>query len=222
MGAFRKNTQFEHLAGVSLYIVHLVKSAGSLSAIDAAFYGLKWFHGCLDLVSPTESSIVKNALESAKRALSKKRVPMEPVNSEALMKLCADFADSSDLTKIRGIVMSVLAYAGFLRVDELRNLKVVDLLLHEKFVTIVIKQGKTDQFRQGDHVDIVRTGSVACPVGWVQKYLKLAQLDPDNPAHGGLYVFRQISASKKCAKKLVSVNRPLSYSAVKRKYCANN
>ena len=198
-----------------LYILHLVRQSGSLSAVDAVFYGTKWLHECANLVSPTEATSVKNALEAAKRALSKKREPMEPVEPEALCKLCAEFLQSNDLTQVRCVVMSVLAFSGFLRANELRNLQLGDFLFHDGFMTVVIRQAKTDQFRQGNHVDIAKTDTVACPVMWVEKYFKLALLDPQDPASSKMFVFRQISSSKYAGKKLVAPNKPLSYTAVK-------
>ena len=194
-----------------LYLLHLSKSAKGISAIDAVFYGIKWVHDCLDLKSPTDYSSVKNAYEAAKRQLSRPRSPMAPIPSEVLRKLCSDNVDSSDLKVVRSVTMSVLAFAGFLRADELRQLQTQDILMHENFVTIVLRQSKTDQFRQGNHVDVAKTGNLSCPVFWLNKYFSAARIDLNI---GGQFVFRQISVCK-AGKKLVSVNKPLSYTATK-------
>ena len=197
-----------------LYILHLTNLGKGLSVIDAAFYGIKWVHDCVDLKAPTGFSSVQNAFQAAKRKLSKARQPMDPVPPEVLNKLCADKESCNDLFVVRSVAMAILAFAGFLRADELRCLQVRDFLMHDDFVTLVIRQAKTDQFRKGDHVDIVKTGSVSCPIFWLQKYLKLASIDLDDVNQSDKFVFRQISGSKN-GKKLVAVNRALSYSALR-------
>ena len=197
-----------------LYILHIAKTARGISALDATYYGVKWVHDCVDLKSPTDFSSVKNAFESAKRKLSRARKPVDPVPVEVLNKVGAEYCNSDDLAVIRSVSMAILAFAGFFRADEVRKIKAGDILMHDGFMTVVLRQSKTDQFRQGDHVDIVKTDSVSCPMFWLSKYLRKAGIDLSNESQSDMYIFRQISASKS-GKKLVSTNRPLSDSAVR-------
>ena len=46
--------------------------------------------------------------------------------------------------------MALLAFAGFLRFDELSNLKLKDVLSHAKYFELFIEGSKTDQYREGD------------------------------------------------------------------------
>ena len=62
-----------------------------------------------------------------------------------------------------------LAYAAFLRYDELSNLKICDLEFAESHVKIFIKKSKTDQFREGAWVIVGATGKVTCPVRMLSK-----------------------------------------------------
>ena len=57
---------------------------------------------------------------------------------------------------------------------------------------IFIESNKTDQYRDGTWVTIARTDSKTCPVGIVERYIKLADISgsPD------LHFFRGISRSK--------------------------
>ena len=199
-------------ADFCLYIIHLTNLGKGLSSVDAVYYGIKWFHDCVDLKSPTEFSSVKNAFQAAKRQLSVARCPMDPIPVDVLKKVCAENHDSNDLSVIRSVVMALLAFAGFLRAEELRVLQVRDVLIHQDFVTLIIRKAKNDQFRKGDHVDIVKTGTVSCPMFWLQKYFSATGIDLDDERQADHHIFRQICVSNK-GKRLVSVNRPLSYTA---------
>ena len=49
-----------------MYLSILIDEGKSKNVMSSAFYAIKCLHNCNDLVDPTESSIVKNILESAK------------------------------------------------------------------------------------------------------------------------------------------------------------
>ena len=69
--------------------------------------------------------------------------------------------------------MCLLAFAAFLRFDELSKLRLTDLTLDKDKLTIKIRSSKTDQLRKGDEVVIARVGSDTCPVSMLEKYLSL-------------------------------------------------
>ena len=52
--------------GMYTYLSILIDEGKSSNVVSSAFYGIKWLHNINDLVDPTESSIVKNILETAK------------------------------------------------------------------------------------------------------------------------------------------------------------
>ena len=63
------------------------------------------------------------------------------------------------------MAMALLAFAGFLRFDELANLKLKDLALHDTSFWAFIESSKTDQFREGAIVPIVKSGTDCFPLG---------------------------------------------------------
>ena len=70
------------------------------------------------------------------------------------------------------MAMALLAFAGFLRFDELSaNLKLKDLTLHDTNFELFIESSKTDQYREGAIVPIVKSGTDLCPWGNLEKYL---------------------------------------------------
>lgn len=75
--------------------------------------------------------------------------------------------------------MVLLAFAGFLRFNELINIRRCDIQLFCSHVNIFIMKSKTDIFRQGAWVLIGTTGSLSCPVNMLRRYLTLAKLTSD-------------------------------------------
>lgn len=82
---------------MALYLVCLVQQNTSPSSIVQTFYSMKWAHSIIGGDSPTDSVLVKNILEGAKR-----------------------FWDHT-LYSQRIICSCLIAYAGFLRASELLN-----------------------------------------------------------------------------------------------------
>ena len=83
------------------------------------------------------------------------------------------------------MAMALLAFAGFLRFDELANLKLKDLALHDTRFELFIESSKTDQYREGAIVPIVKSGTDLCPWGNLEKYLSQAKLTLPTSSQGG-------------------------------------
>ena len=104
---------------VALYLACLVQQSVSPSPVVHAFYGIRWAHSVISVPSPTESDIVKNVLEGARRRLSHSVQKEDPITPELLEKIF-----------VEGNLMNqriILSYTGFLRVSELLNLKFCDV-----------------------------------------------------------------------------------------------
>ena len=89
--------------------------------------------------------------------------------------------------------MMLLAYAAFLRYDELSNLKICDLEFAESHFKIFIEKSKTDQFREGAWVIVEATGKVTCPVRMLSKYVQLAEITNQDSSE---FLFRPIALHK--------------------------
>ena len=55
---------------VAVYFASLIQTASSQGLVNAAFYGMNWFHDFNGIGSPTNSKLVVNVLEVAKHILS--------------------------------------------------------------------------------------------------------------------------------------------------------
>jgi hypothetical protein len=157
---------------VSLYLIHISHSAKTPAPISKATAAISWAHKMAGVSDPCFSPIVKNCVDGLKRKLSSPIVKKEPITAEILVKLyehhCADFT-IKNLLAIRTVAMCLVAYAGFLRFDELSRIKLEHLTFERTHVSICIPSSKTDIFRQGQMVIIARLSSKVCPVSVLQK-----------------------------------------------------
>ena len=89
------------------------------------------------------------------------------------------------------MVLCVLGFAGFMRTDEMLNLKIECIKFHKGYMTVFIPSSKTDQDRNGHTIHISAVSSLCCPVLILKNYIKLAGLKT------GDYVIYKIVKTKK-------------------------
>ena len=191
---------------VAIYLTHLLDSKVSFHVISAAFYSIKWFHVMNDLSDPTLNSWVKSLLEAGKRMNSVPVKKKDTINSEMLKDLCDMFSSTDDVLHLRDLTMILLGYAGFLRFNEISELKCNDIQFKEHYIVLKIRKSKTDVYRCGKEVLISKGTSSACPQSMLQKYLYVTKQDVDSDK----FLFRPVNRSKGKAKLLVA-DKILSY-----------
>ena len=115
-------------------------------------YSLKWAHSMNGLGDPTENGFVKDLNESAKRLRSSKVIKKDAINTEMLIEICDLFKANSDLLTLRDLSMILIGFAGFLRFDELVELRCCDVGFKENFLSVQIRKSKTDVYRSGNEI----------------------------------------------------------------------
>ena len=105
-----------HLA---LYMQHLNTAKHSRSAVEEVVHALAWVHKMAGIESPTESPLVQSVLEGLRRILSKPKVRKEPVSIEMLQAMVEAAGPTPSLSDVRLLAVCLVAFAGFLRCDEL-------------------------------------------------------------------------------------------------------
>lgn len=74
------------------------------------------------------------------------------------------------------LAVCLLAFAGFLRCEELLKLECADVEFNAQGLLLNITSSKTDQFREGASLVIARTGLSTCPVAMMERYFQLGKL----------------------------------------------
>ena len=102
--------------------------------------------------------------------------------------------------------MATLGFAGFLRWDDLSQIKACDIDFHLGFVKIFLEKCKNDQFREGSWICIAETETRYFPVSLLKRFLHIGEHSLDS------FLFRKISHTKagfKLRKQKLSYSRAL-------------
>jgi hypothetical protein len=128
---------------VSLYLVHISHSCKSPAPIIKAVSAISWAHKLAGAIDPNLSNIVKSTSEGLKRKLCKPINKKEPITAD-ILKQIVDLhighagMNQCNLLNIRTVTMCLVAYAGFLRFDELANIKLKHLTFTDSGMDILI------------------------------------------------------------------------------------
>lgn len=195
---------------ISSYLMSLYQNNAPFSRMESSFYAIKWRYDCNPRVvnNPCDTKYLHNVLLGLKRLLSKPIVKKEPVTPEILRAIVAKFGCSGSLIDIRLCAMVLLSYAGFLRHNELINIRRCDLEIFNSHVNIFICQSKTDIFRQGAWVLIGATNSPTCPLAALNSYLDAAGLHNESDED---FLFRRASFLKSSNSHKLRPGQQLSY-----------
>ena len=192
-----------------LYLQHLSESVQSKSAVEEAVHAVSWLHQMAGLPSIAGSPIVQATLGGLRRELAKPKKRKEPVTAEMLLAMVEAAGPSPSLTEVRLLAICLVAFAGFLRCEELLKLRCADVAFNTEGMVINITSSKTDQYREGASLVIAHMGTATCPVSMMQRYFSMGHLAHDSQD----YLFRGIMHTKsgECLRKGGS----LSYSRLR-------
>ncbi len=192
---------------VSLFMSHLSTTYKSSSVIQSSYCALKWVHDLAGVHNPMENKFLQNLVEGAKREHAKPVSKKSPVTSEALEECCIKYQGCNTLTVRRDISMALLLFAGFLRYNEIADLKIQDVVICDTHLQLTIRKSKTDQYRKGNELVIHRSNKITCPVLNLEKYMRVASISLD---HSEKFLFRPVTHTK-AGYKLIDRNKPLSH-----------
>jgi hypothetical protein len=177
---------------VAIFCVHLLSIGASYNVMLSYVSSVKWFHSLYHFGDPTDNDYVRNLLECGKRSNRKQRCKKDIVSLEVIKKLFVKYSQSQDLSVVRDLAMIVVSYAGFLRYDEMSNIKCCDVKFYDEYVRIVIPKSKTDQYRDGNEILLSKLDSPACPYVALMEYIRLAKVDLESSS----FLFRAVFKGK--------------------------
>lgn len=177
---------------VVLFILSILQQAKSSISLQHALYAIKWGHERQGL-NFEFSPLIKKLLEASKRILGKPCNKKEPITSGTIKQLVTHFiTENVILSDLRDVTMFVIGFCGFLRFNEIVNIKRSDIDFQINYVTIFLEKSKTDKYKEGNKVFLAETKSKACPVKLLRQYLKLACIKCDSEE----YIFRAVTRMK--------------------------
>lgn len=126
-----------------------------------------------------------------------------------LAQIVSSMSTPPSLSDVRLSTICLLAYAAFLRIGELQNLRCRDIKFSTDGLVVHIEKSKTDQLRQGSDILVSSTSNPTCPVAMLKSYVVMGNIELASDLH----LFRGISATKQ-GEKLRS-SGALSYSRMR-------
>ena len=137
----------------------------------------------------------------------------EPVSIKMMNEIVAKFGKiDASLADLRLVTMCLIAFAGFLRYQEVANLRCSDIVIRRSFMKMFVEQSKTDIHRTGAWVYVARTNNSTCPVSAMIRYMDLAKCS----VLSDMFLFRGITRHKVVkSRRLRSKNTPLAYTTAR-------
>ena len=108
-------------------------------------FAAAWIHQFGGYDNPTNSVLVQTVLDGAKRSLGVPTKRKEPITASILRKIRRSLTNKKgkmDLKNTRLITFMTLAFAGFLRCDEARNVRRCDVAFHSSYLALLRKTDK--------------------------------------------------------------------------------
>ena len=174
---------------VALYLMFLIQKSATSAPIEEAVNALSWAHQVAFVEDPTCCNIVKETLAGAKHMLAHRTQKKEPITPEILKNLVDKFAfPGASLSSIRVVTICLVGFAGFLRFNEMANIKEADIQIYSDHLELFIESSKTDQYRDGARIIIARSEQNTCPVGMLERYMQLGNIgnSPELPLFRGI------------------------------------
>ena len=196
-------------ADPSLYLVNVLQNSNTHAPIYNAFYSISWAHQIAGLPDPTEHHLPRRVKEASIRLLGHGNNKKEPISPQSLSQIVNKFAnESSSASDLRVATMCILAYAGFMRFDELSNILASDIVFESTYVRIFIERAKNDVHREGNWVIIAKTSTPTCPVGLLSRYIQALNVNLEED----VYLFRALKYLRKTKTYAFRVkNEPIKY-----------
>ena len=135
---------------VASYLCHLMTKAKTASPLESAVHSIAWFHQFGGEPSSSDHPLVKSIVAGAQRLLAHQTTKKEPITVSQFWQLVVCKPDSmASLYDIRSVVICLLAFAAFLRFEELSKLVRSDVKIENDMLKLFIQSSKTDQYRDG-------------------------------------------------------------------------
>ena len=112
---------------IAIYLSYLIQKEVSKSVFLNSFYAIKWEHDLNLYNSVFSDPFLKLILEGGIRTLSRPVTKKQPITADILRKVVEKYGSSNSLNDLRLCCLMLIGYAGFLRYNELANIRFSNL-----------------------------------------------------------------------------------------------
>lgn len=195
---------------IALYLMQSAQTSSSVTKMNHIYYGIGWAHDMAGVNNPCKSNWLNLCLESLRRGLSKPPAKKQAITIDILKGWAQEILQKEEkcLKDWRIFCMCILMFAGFLRFSEAVELTLGDIVFRDSYLELFIQKSKTDVYRNGVWIVLVKSGLTTCPYSVLQTYIQIAGVQDSNE-----FLFRGISYTKKKQKYVLRPDktRKISY-----------
>jgi hypothetical protein len=170
-------------AHFALYLQHVGESTKSRAAVEEAVNAVSWVQRLAGMEPVSHDVLIRTVADGFQRILAKPKIKKEPVTPQMLQELIGSMSVPPSLSEIRLATICLLAFAAFLRYNEIAGLRCNDVKIGADKMVVNIRSSKTDQFRQGASVPIACSTLVTCPVAMMERYIAVGVIDVLSDKH---------------------------------------
>ena len=124
---------------VDCVALYLGEKLGSKSAVEDVINALNWVHNLAGVQSLIHSPLVQATAEGLRRLLARPVQKKTPMSVDMLSEIVKDAEAHPCLSNIQLATASLLAFSGFLRLDELIQLRPCDITITEEMMAVKIQ-----------------------------------------------------------------------------------
>ena len=179
--------------------------------MEEAVNAVSWAQNLAGQIEIARSGLIKSVVEGFQHQLARPKKRKEPLTAQMPKEIVASM-DPKSLSSVRLVTLCLLAFAAFLRFNEISQLRCCDVKIIGDKLEVFIRGSKTEQ---GDRVPIVRLGLSTCPVSMLERYFRVAKIDLSSEQ----YLFRPIVSTKNGES--LRLSRSLSYTRM-RELCSRS
>ena len=112
---------------IAVYFNYLLTTRGTRGCITDAMYSIRWGHIRAGYLPPTDHPFVKLAYDGAVRLSNFEGTKKKEPFTASMLQALVDMNQLDDLIYFRFVIICLLGFTAFMRLDELLNLKVKDI-----------------------------------------------------------------------------------------------
>ena len=205
---------------VAMYLQFVANAAKTFSVVKTASGMIYRFHE-MALVpldqNPTGHRLVAAVREAAHRRLGdQRRRRKDPLEFDFVLRGSACWIALGGVTRQMFATLAVVMWTGFFRYDCAEKLRMMDVRFFETHCSFFLEERKTDKYRFGQVVEVVRApGGQRCPVDLQQRWVD-TQLGRGVLPHEPL--FQQVDGRRFARDQMADclTGKPLDYQQLRR------
>ena len=160
-------------AHLCLYVAFILQTARTAAPLNCFLAAIAWAHEKAGVDDPTQSPMVRQVANGARRILAAPIRKKKPLTSKDIKAIVDHFLSAEvDISDLQVVTLIVLGFASFLRWDELSRLTPDCFQFFPTHLSVFIEQRKNDALREGHWVFVARTHSPTCPVSLLERFLR--------------------------------------------------